>query len=149
PGRLLDVRGAVLGDGMGDTVPVPAAVPGRPALGGQAQAPSPPGGRRGTARSPTVVPRRALAEADPGPAAGRPQALSRRVIPAGRSPLERRHFIVLVYNCGDDWLRTPERRAFMIKDVRTKPLRVIPDERGRLMETLRSDDDLFIKFGQA
>src|SRR5439155_7875516 len=86
PGRLLDVRGAVLGDGMGDTVPVPAAVPGRPALGGQAQAPSPPGGRRGTARSPTVVPRRALAEADPGPPAGRPQALSRRVIPAGRSP---------------------------------------------------------------
>ena len=37
----------------------------------------------------------------------------------------------------------------MIKDVRTKVLRVIPDERGRLMETLRSDDDLFIKFGQA
>jgi dTDP-4-dehydrorhamnose 3,5-epimerase len=37
----------------------------------------------------------------------------------------------------------------MIKDVRTKPLRVIPDERGRLMETLRCDDDLFIKFGQA
>ncbi len=37
----------------------------------------------------------------------------------------------------------------MIKDVRTKQLRVIPDERGRLMETLRCDDDLFIKFGQA
>ena len=37
----------------------------------------------------------------------------------------------------------------MIKDVRTKALKVIPDERGRLMETLRSDDELFIKFGQA
>src|SRR5438093_2585475 len=37
----------------------------------------------------------------------------------------------------------------MIKGVRTKPLKVIPDERGRLMETLRSDDELFIKFGQA
>ncbi len=37
----------------------------------------------------------------------------------------------------------------MIKDVRTKQLRVIPDERGRLMETLRCDDDLFVKFGQA
>ena len=37
----------------------------------------------------------------------------------------------------------------MISGVRTKPLKVIPDERGRLMETLRADDDLFIKFGQA
>ncbi len=37
----------------------------------------------------------------------------------------------------------------MIKDVRTKALKVIPDERGRLMETLRSDDELFSKFGQA
>ena len=37
----------------------------------------------------------------------------------------------------------------MIQDVRTKQLRVIPDERGRLMETLRCDDDLFVKFGQA
>src|SRR3989338_9118067 len=37
----------------------------------------------------------------------------------------------------------------MIKDVRTKALKAIPDERGRLMETLRADDDLFIKFGQA
>jgi len=36
----------------------------------------------------------------------------------------------------------------MIHGVRTKPLRVIPDERGRLMELLRSDDDLFAKFGQ-
>lgn len=36
----------------------------------------------------------------------------------------------------------------MIDGVRTKQLRVIPDERGRLMEILRSDDDLFIKFGQ-
>jgi dTDP-4-dehydrorhamnose 3,5-epimerase len=37
----------------------------------------------------------------------------------------------------------------MIKDVKIKRLRVIPDERGRLMEMLRADDGLFIKFGQA
>jgi len=36
-----------------------------------------------------------------------------------------------------------------IHGVRTKKLRVIPDERGRLMEMLRSDDDLFVQFGQA
>ena len=36
----------------------------------------------------------------------------------------------------------------MIHGVKTKMLRVIPDERGRLMEMLRSDDDLFIRFGQ-
>ncbi len=36
----------------------------------------------------------------------------------------------------------------MIHGVRVKPLRVIPDERGRLMEILRSDDDLFLRFGQ-
>jgi dTDP-4-dehydrorhamnose 3,5-epimerase len=36
----------------------------------------------------------------------------------------------------------------MIDGVRTKKLKVIPDERGRLMEILRSDDELFSKFGQ-
>jgi dTDP-4-dehydrorhamnose 3,5-epimerase-like enzyme len=36
----------------------------------------------------------------------------------------------------------------MIHQVRTKDLRVIPDERGRLMEMLRTDDDIFLKFGQ-
>jgi dTDP-4-dehydrorhamnose 3,5-epimerase len=36
----------------------------------------------------------------------------------------------------------------MIHDVRVKPLRVIPDERGRLMEILRRDDPLFQVFGQ-
>jgi len=36
----------------------------------------------------------------------------------------------------------------MIDGVMTKKLRVIPDERGRLMECLRSDDELFVKFGQ-
>ena len=36
----------------------------------------------------------------------------------------------------------------MIEGVRTKNLKVIPDERGRLVEILRNDDDLFIKFGQ-
>jgi dTDP-4-dehydrorhamnose 3,5-epimerase len=36
----------------------------------------------------------------------------------------------------------------MIEGVKIKKLRVIPDERGRLMEILRGDDDLFIQFGQ-
>lgn len=36
----------------------------------------------------------------------------------------------------------------MIDGVKVKKLRVIPDERGRLMEMLRSDDDLFRGFGQ-
>jgi dTDP-4-dehydrorhamnose 3,5-epimerase len=36
----------------------------------------------------------------------------------------------------------------MIHGVVTKKLKVIPDERGRLMEILRSDDELFTKFGQ-
>jgi len=35
-----------------------------------------------------------------------------------------------------------------IDGVRLKPLRVIPDERGHLMEMLRRDDDLFVGFGQ-
>jgi len=37
----------------------------------------------------------------------------------------------------------------MIDGVKIKKLRVIPDERGRLMEVLRSDDEFFEKFGQA
>jgi dTDP-4-dehydrorhamnose 3,5-epimerase len=36
----------------------------------------------------------------------------------------------------------------MIDGVMTKKLKVVPDERGRLMECLRSDDDLFLRFGQ-
>jgi dTDP-4-dehydrorhamnose 3,5-epimerase len=36
----------------------------------------------------------------------------------------------------------------LIEGVRVKALKVIPDERGRLMEMLRRDDDLFIEFGQ-
>ena len=36
----------------------------------------------------------------------------------------------------------------MIAGVKVKKLKVIPDERGRLMEMLRNDDDMFIKFGQ-
>ncbi|HZL63603.1 MAG TPA: dTDP-4-dehydrorhamnose 3,5-epimerase family protein [Thermoleophilia bacterium] len=36
----------------------------------------------------------------------------------------------------------------MIDGVMTKKLKVIPDERGRLMECLRNDDDLFMGFGQ-
>jgi dTDP-4-dehydrorhamnose 3,5-epimerase len=37
----------------------------------------------------------------------------------------------------------------LIDGVVVKPLRVIPDERGFLMEMLRSDDEVFEKFGQA
>jgi len=36
----------------------------------------------------------------------------------------------------------------MIDGVIIKKLKVIPDERGRLMEILRADDDFFKKFGQ-
>jgi dTDP-4-dehydrorhamnose 3,5-epimerase len=36
----------------------------------------------------------------------------------------------------------------MIKNIHLKKLKAIPDERGRLAEILRSDDELFMKFGQ-
>ena len=36
----------------------------------------------------------------------------------------------------------------MIEGVRTKSLKVVPDERGWLMEILRCDDEIFSKFGQ-
>ena len=36
----------------------------------------------------------------------------------------------------------------LIAGVQIKPLKVIPDERGRLMEVLRADDPLFERFGQ-
>ena len=36
----------------------------------------------------------------------------------------------------------------MIDGVKIKKLKVISDERGRLMEILRADDDFFEKFGQ-
>ncbi len=36
----------------------------------------------------------------------------------------------------------------MIDDVKVKKLKVIPDERGRLMEMVRSDEEDFVKFGQ-
>jgi len=36
----------------------------------------------------------------------------------------------------------------MIEGVKTKKLKVIPDERGRLMEILRCDEEFFEKFGQ-
>ena len=36
----------------------------------------------------------------------------------------------------------------MIDGVKTKQLKVLPDERGRLMEILRRDESLFLKFGQ-
>ena len=36
----------------------------------------------------------------------------------------------------------------MIDGVKVKKLKIIPDDRGRLMEILRSDDEIFKKFGQ-
>lgn len=36
----------------------------------------------------------------------------------------------------------------MIEGVKIKKLKVIPDQRGRLMEILRRDDELFQEFGQ-
>jgi len=36
----------------------------------------------------------------------------------------------------------------MIDGVKVKQLKVIPDERGRVMEILRADDEVFRKFGQ-
>jgi dTDP-4-dehydrorhamnose 3,5-epimerase len=36
----------------------------------------------------------------------------------------------------------------MIEGVKIKRLKVIPDERGRLMEMLRADDEIFVRFGQ-
>src|SRR3990170_1354878 len=36
----------------------------------------------------------------------------------------------------------------MIEGVMVKQLKVIPDERGRLMEILRCDEEMFEKFGQ-
>ena len=36
----------------------------------------------------------------------------------------------------------------MIDGVKLKPLKVVPDERGRLFEILRTDDEIFRKFGQ-
>ena len=36
----------------------------------------------------------------------------------------------------------------MIKGAMVKDLKVIPDERGRLMEILRNDDEMFEEFGQ-
>ena len=36
----------------------------------------------------------------------------------------------------------------MIEGVMVKKLRVVPDERGRLMEILRNDDEMFESFGQ-
>jgi len=36
----------------------------------------------------------------------------------------------------------------MIDGVKVKKLKIIPDDRGRLMEILRSDEDMFLKFGQ-
>lgn len=36
----------------------------------------------------------------------------------------------------------------MIAGVKTKELRVAPDERGRMMDILRRDEELFVAFGQ-
>jgi len=37
----------------------------------------------------------------------------------------------------------------LIEGVKVKPLKTIPDERGRLFEVLRCDEEIFDKFGQA
>jgi dTDP-4-dehydrorhamnose 3,5-epimerase len=42
----------------------------------------------------------------------------------------------------------PEAPRGRIEGVKIKSLRVIPDQRGRLMEILRCDDEFFEKFGQ-
>ena len=42
----------------------------------------------------------------------------------------------------------PAQPAPRIEGIAVKPLRVIPDERGRLFEILRRDEPLFQKFGQ-
>ena len=44
--------------------------------------------------------------------------------------------------------RPPAGGTRLIRGVAVKPLRVIPDERGRLFEMLRRDEPLFLKFGQ-
>jgi len=36
----------------------------------------------------------------------------------------------------------------IIQDVKIKPLKIIPDNRGKIMHMLRSDDDNFEKFGE-
>ena len=36
----------------------------------------------------------------------------------------------------------------MIEGVKVKKLKVLPDDRGRLMEILRADDEIFGRFGQ-
>ena len=36
----------------------------------------------------------------------------------------------------------------MIEGVMVKQLKVLPDERGRLMEILREDDEIYMRFGQ-
>jgi dTDP-4-dehydrorhamnose 3,5-epimerase len=43
----------------------------------------------------------------------------------------------------DVWRGVP-----LIWGVQVKPLKVIPDDRGRLMEILRADDPIFERFGQ-
>lgn len=45
-------------------------------------------------------------------------------------------------------LNIREKTVTVIHGVKVKKLKTIPDERGRLMEMLRSDDEIFIKFGQ-
>lgn len=42
----------------------------------------------------------------------------------------------------------PAPKKRLIHGAAIKPLKVMPDERGRLMEILRNDDPLFQKFGQ-
>lgn len=56
-------------------------------------------------------------------------------------------FLGLPYN-DLTWSDSHFRGPGMINGVQIKILKRIPDERGRLMEILRSDDDMFTAFGQ-
>jgi dTDP-4-dehydrorhamnose 3,5-epimerase len=53
-----------------------------------------------------------------------------------------------VVNHPDGPSASPPATRHTIRDVRTKPLRLVPDERGWLLEILRADDELFTSFGQ-
>ena len=46
------------------------------------------------------------------------------------------------------YIRMSELQMKLIDGVKIKKLRVNSDERGRLTEILRNDDDIFKKFGQ-
>jgi|GEM_PF-112355 len=54
----------------------------------------------------------------------------------------------VLYRRRHSWSSSSYKREDMIDGVKTKILKVIPDERGYLMEILRCDEDLLRQFGQ-